>query len=642
MVSKPAIQSASFSKSRPDPHSKPCKGHADTYVFLDDNITGNSRFYENPLKIITAHSAAQIAPAMAAIDDAIANGYHVAGYASYELGLYLDARLERLRGKASKNQTAPLLCFGVFKTYCAKTRPAKTRIKTEAVTPLPKLTPQWSEADYGARFTRLLDYIRAGDIYQANLTFAYSGHTDTAPDLPYLQAALRGRQPVRYGGIIKLCAPDILSLSPELFFKIKDGKISARPMKGTAARAPDKAADTAIGAALIADEKSRAENLMIVDLLRNDIARISEVGSVNVTDLFTLETFPTLHQMTSGIEAVLKPDIKPSGIFAALFPCGSVTGAPKIRAMEIISELEDAPRGPYCGSMGYFDPNGSSAFNVAIRTLVSTPDEDGGAHLAYHVGSGVVYDSSRAAEYQECQLKAQILTSAPSQPKPSPPKPSPPERPAQNVIETLLWTPDSGFAYLEGHMVRLLRSAQALNLRADIDLIAAQRALDDAVQGCLRPMRVRLSLALGTGQITISQTPLGITPDPLALRVCKERLDSTDASLRFKTSPSALYDKHRARLKDIENCDELIFLNENADVCEGSFTNIFAQIDGQLYTPPLSCGLLPGVLRAHMLGAGEVKPRTLKLADLMRAEAIFAGNSVRGLCRATLNNTDEV
>ncbi len=597
---------------------------AHSTVFLDDQITGVSRLYQRPIQTLSAHSPSEVPAAFNAIERALAKGYYVAGYGAYELGYALDDKLAPL---LPKSHFGPLLQFGVFENYAANVAPLLSAQSANNA-PLPYLTAQWGEADYLARFKTLMAYIEAGDIYQANLTFAYRGHSEAPLDLGRLYHELRGRQPVRYGAIVELGETAILSLSPELFFAVKGGNITARPMKGTAARGDGPEQDKAIAAAMLADEKSRAENLMIVDLLRNDLSKVSKPSSVKVTDLFSLETYPTLHQMTSGISAKLRADIGPAEVFSSLFPCGSITGAPKIRAMEIIAQLEDRPRGPYCGAIGYFDPDGNASFNVAIRTLTSRKSPRGGFDVEYNVGSGVVYDSVGADEYAECQLKAAIVTRRP-----------PIARKPRALIETLLWTPEHGFAYLEGHMIRLMRSADALGHR--LDLRAVMGALDDAMSGKAMPQRVRLSLGVA-GDISVTRAALGPTRNPLRLRLSKHTANSQDKTLRHKTSPLPFYDRERARLKTLENCDELIFINERGELTEGSYTNIFLSLDGQLYSPPMSSGLLAGVLRAELVARGEVKIKTLYPRDIKRANAVYVGNSVRGLCPAKLKKFDKI
>jgi len=431
------------------------------YIFLDDQISGQSRYYHNPIRIIEARSPTEIASAFRAIDEALAEGHYVAGYAAYETGLQIG----RPQAFLDREYTHPLLKFGVFDGFDDQMRPYGN-----SYAPLPVLTAQWTDADYLARFDQVKAYIEAGDIYQINLTFPYQGHSTQRPDFAALYGHLRGRQPVCYGGIIQMCERHILSLSPELFFEIEGRTVRARPMKGTAPRGVSPKDDKLIGKTLQADEKSRAENMMIVDLLRNDLSMIGQSGTTKVTDLFSLEMYPTLHQMTSGIETTMRDDVSSTDVFAHLFPCGSITGAPKRRAMEIIDELEDSPRGPYCGAIGYFDPNGDAKFNVAIRTLTSEPFGDKFV-TRYGVGSGVVYDSIGHDEYEECLLKSAIVTARPK------------------LIETFMWTPEKGFVRLELHMSRLLKSANDKSYAIDLNEIFIR--LDEEIRGLSSPQRIR-------------------------------------------------------------------------------------------------------------------------------------------------------
>jgi len=366
------------------------------FCLIEDRDAGETLLFEAPRTIIAAYRPEQVAGAFAAMQQASKEGRFLAGFVAYECGYALESRLAPLlRPRAD----APLLKFGVFDAP----RPAPALDPAGAAW-VEDLRSAWSFADYESRFAACRDYIAAGDVYQINLTFPLSGLWRGAPLDLYRQ--LRARQPVQLGGIVALGGETILSLSPEKFFSTKGENIATRPMKGTAPRGETPKRDRALAEALAGDEKNRAENLMIVDLLRNDLSRLSEVGSVQVTDLFSVESFPTLHQMTSGVEARLRPGLSFADIFAGLFPCGSVTGAPKIRAMEIIAELETAPRNIYCGAVGAIAPGGDMRFNVAIRTL--TLSENGS--LICPVGSAVVADSRAREEYEECLLKARFLT----------------------------------------------------------------------------------------------------------------------------------------------------------------------------------------------------------------------------------------
>jgi len=336
--------------------------------------------------------------ALAALDRALESGAWIAGFASYELGYAFEPRLAPL---LPSGRRLPLLAFGVF----GPPGPAAPGAPGGSLGPF---RPAWDRATYDAAFERVAAYIRAGDIYQANLTMPLHGRWEGEPAA--LAARLAARQPVGHGALVAFPGATLVSRSPELFFALDGaGGIEARPMKGTAVRDADPARDAELAAALGRDEKNRAENLMIVDLLRNDISRIAEVGTVRVPELFAVESYATVHQMVSRVVGRLVPGTRLGQIFRALFPCGSVTGAPKLRAMQIIRELEPWPREAYCGAIGWAAPDGRASFNVAIRTLALYPDGE----AVLNVGGGVVADSTAAAEYQEALWKARFADPLP-------------------------------------------------------------------------------------------------------------------------------------------------------------------------------------------------------------------------------------
>jgi aminodeoxychorismate synthase component I len=370
------------------------------YVVFEDGRDGRTLLFNEPEEIIVAREAREAKDAFARMEAASKRGLYLAGYASYELGYALEPKFWT---QTTPRSRTPLLLFGAFRAPKPWAPPP-----AEAAAPFIPLTPAWTQAEYAERFRACRDYIFAGDVYQINLTFPLYGRYGGDPLALY--RGLRKRQPVAYGGVVALGEETVVSLSPEVFFEAQGRAIRARPMKGTAQRGVMPTEDMARAQYLVEDEKSRAENLMIVDLLRNDLSRLAEIGSVKVTDLFTIETYPTLHQMTSGIEARLRDDVTLGDLFTGLFPCGSVTGAPKIRAMEIIRDLECAARGVYCGSLGVIPPNGDIRFNVAIRTLTIFPDHE----LVCNVGSAVVADSRAREEYEECLIKARFLTGTPT------------------------------------------------------------------------------------------------------------------------------------------------------------------------------------------------------------------------------------
>lgn len=348
-----------------------------------------------PTRMIVANTAQEVPEALAALDDMRARGAWLAGYASYELGYALEPRLANMM---PTHRRLPLMAFGVYDAPI----PAP-ELKTP-VDRLPVLRPEWDAARYRAAFNAVHALIGAGDIYQANLTFPLEG--DAPGDPAAIYAALAAAQPVRFGALIRQTGlPSILSRSPELFFRTDGaGRIETRPMKGTQPRSDDAAEDAQRRIFLSSDEKNRAENLMIVDLLRNDLSRVCIPGSVAVPELFTIESYRTVHQMTSLITGQMVPDTGLAAIFTALFPCGSITGAPKLRAMQILRDLEPHARDIYCGSIGWAAPDGRAEFNVAIRTLMLE-----GGRATLNVGGGVVHDSTAAAEYEEALWKTRFV-----------------------------------------------------------------------------------------------------------------------------------------------------------------------------------------------------------------------------------------
>lgn len=371
-------------------------------VLFDTGPLGGGTGFRAPQRIISAETPAEVPAAFAALETALAEGAWLAGYASYELG-YLGS--VQLRDLMPAERGMPLLRFGVFDGPEPHTFQDDAFQDEVGAAGLSALTPDWDFAQYEAAFAQVQEFITAGDIYQANLTFGMEGRFTGTPTALY--ARLRQRQQVEHGAFVDLGGPVLLSRSPELFFALTaDGHLTARPMKGTARRGRDAVEDAKLRADLAASEKNMAENLMIVDLLRNDISRIAEVGSVEVPKLFEIETYETLHQMTSRITAQVLPETRLTDIFNALFPCGSITGAPKIRAMQILRALEPAPRDAYCGAVGWIAPSGAMQFNVAIRTATCHAD----GRLRLNVGGGVVHDSTAEDEYAEALLKARFAT----------------------------------------------------------------------------------------------------------------------------------------------------------------------------------------------------------------------------------------
>jgi para-aminobenzoate synthetase component 1 len=368
-------------------------------IFRND-ATARQLVFERPREIIVANGAEEFLPALERAQAASDSGKWLAGYFSYEAGYLLEPKLAPL---LPEGRRAPLICLGVFDAPADQVVPQGAGVASNG--PIFDARAAWSAEDYAVRFARLHDHLRKGDCYQGNLTFPIRAQWSGDPLAAF--DALTERQPVKYGALVSLGDPIVLSRSPELFFEIDaDGMIETHPMKGTAPRGATRAEDARLKAFLRNDEKNQAENRMIVDLLRNDISLISEVGTLDVPELFRIETYPTVHQMVSRVQAKLLPGIGIRRIFAALFPCGSITGAPKIRAMEILRELEDTPRDVYCGAIGWIAPTGRMRFSVAIRTVSLFADGE----AVYNVGGGVVFDSTAEEEYRECLLKARFAT----------------------------------------------------------------------------------------------------------------------------------------------------------------------------------------------------------------------------------------
>jgi len=601
----------------------PAANLEETFVLLD-NSSGRgalSLLFSEPEEIVSASSPDDVPDALERIERGVKSGLHAAGFFSYELGYVLEPKLRAL---LPEGRTVPLLWFGLYKgprqMTAAEVEHWLTTHTKSGSYQFTSVTRAWDGAAYEKRFAAVSEKIRAGDIYQLNLTFKARFRLEGSPLTFYRD--LRQRQRVAYGGIVDTGAVTVLSASPELFIEQEGRLVSTRPMKGTSPRGGTPEADAEMRAVLASDVKQRAENLMIVDLMRNDLGRIADIGSVCVTDLFTVETFRTLHQMTSGVSATLREGIGLLDLLKAIFPPGSVTGAPKIRAMELIREYETEPRGVYCGAIGHIAPGGKSLFNVAIRTAVVF--RDGGGEMG--IGSGVVYDSEGSKEYAECLLKMKFLTDPPR---------------TFELIETLLHEENKGYWLLDRHMARLGASAKYFGFAFDE---AEIRSLLEREVAGRKSERLRVRLLLkedGTGAITSVSQPAPKPGGVMRFAVSSTRLDSADAFLFHKTTRRELYDREWQHYAEMMGADEVIYLNERGELAEGSRTNIFVERDGVLATPQLTSGLLPGVLRSELLATRKAVERVLTLEDLKSADAVYLGNSVRGLVPAQMIDAGE-
>lgn len=600
------------------------------FVLLDDARparASDARFYQDPVEIVAAYRLDEVETALQRVRALSLAGFDLAGTLAYEAGLALEPRLA---GSAAGRVGAsgPLIWFGAFRGYetiPAREMPAwlaaRAKGRKGSIGPL---QPQLSPGGYTYAFSRLHDAILAGDIYQANLTFPLAGSWQGDPLALY--AAIRPAASAGYGGIVHDGSQWLLSFSPELFFSLKDSAVTARPMKGTRPRDRNAAEDARLAAELAGSAKDRAENLMIVDLMRNDLARVALPGSVRVEDVFAVESYPTVHQMISTVRARLRPGLDAIDVIRALFPCGSITGTPKIRAMELIADIERDSRGPYCGAIGRIDaaaPNGSgdAAFNVAIRTLRLCHAENGQGQVELGVGSAIVADSEPLGEWRECVIKGGFLRQSVDEASAA----------SFDLIETMAFTPEGGVALLELHLERIRVSAGELGFAFD------RHAVRNAIQAlCFdsdAPRRLRLLVARG-GAYTVELAPMPpALPEPAPCAVLRLPVDTGDWRLRHKQSDRGFHD---AALDVARGAGavEAIFLRDDGFVTEGSFTNIFVERGDTLLTPPLEHGLLPGVLRRSLIDAGRASECGLTLADL--TGGFLIGNAVRGLIPARL------
>ena len=574
---------------------------------LRDAAAGRWLLFDQPLEIIETSDPAEVAPALRRLEAAVeARGLFAAGAVAYEAAPAFDPAL---RVSPASGQI-PLLWFGLFRPPRETTLPAPAAAPPDAWRAA--LTPE----AYRAAFSRIKHHIREGDAYQVNLTYRLrsegggrpSGSRPPAPDLLPLFSRLAAAQKATYGAFLSTPRWSLCSASPELFFSLSGDRVESRPMKGTAPRGLTPDEDRARAEALLASEKNRAENLMIVDMVRNDLGRIAVPGSVSVPDLFTLEKYPTVWQLTSAVRAETRAGV--AEIFAALFPAASITGAPKSRAMRIIAENEGGPRGFYTGAAGFIAPGRRAQFNVAIRSLVA---DHASGRAEYGTGGGIVWDSECAPEQAESRTKALILT-APAEPF--------------SLLETLLWTPGEGVSLERQHLERLAASAGYFDVPADLGEIRQRLArLGDTLPPA--PHRVRLLVAQ-SGAVTIEAdpfTPAAPGAAPLRVALAPAPVDRSDPFLYHKTTRRRVYEEALAACPGF---DDVLLWNADGEVTESTRANVAAEIGGVLCTPPVRCGLLPGTLRRHLLETGALEERVLTLDDVRRAPRVLLYNSLRG------------
>jgi para-aminobenzoate synthetase / 4-amino-4-deoxychorismate lyase len=583
---------------------------------FDDLVAGAERAFRlaEPVAVIEARRPSEVAGAIDAAGSAAARGLWAAGFVAYEAAPGLDPELSvHVRGPDDPFAELPLAWFALFerKEDLPPLEPGRLDPSGSAGSPW---RPSVDRATYDAAVERIRELIAAGHTYQVNHTIRLRAMIQGDERGFYRDLCLAQRG--GYAAFLDLGRYRVLSASPELFFRIDGERITTRPMKGTAPRGRWVAEDEEMAARLVASSKDRAENAMIVDLLRNDLGRICRTGSVEVERMLEAERFETVWQLTSTIEGDLRPEITLLDTFRALFPSGSVTGAPKVRTTRIIADLEDSARGPYCGAIGYLAPAGSgeprASFNVAIRTVVL----DAQTRTAeYGVGGGITHDSSASGEYEEIVAKARVLIDV---------------RPAFELFESLAHVPAEGFRHLDEHLERLAGSAGYFGFRFEPEAAAA--ALKRAVAEVAGPSVVRLTLARDGG---LSTDVRDLPPADDAVRVAldDEPVDPSDVWLFHKTTRRAPYERRRERRPDV---DDVLLVNDRGEVTESTIANLALRLDGVWVTPPVDAGLLPGTYRNVLLREGRMTERPVTVDELRGARELALVSSVRGWRPAAL------
>ncbi len=567
--------------------------------------------FEEPVRVVCVNEPGEVLAALHEVETAVSTqNLYAAGFLTYEASAAFGLAVH-----SAPEDGLPLLWFGLYE------RPRPPRLATTS-----RLKPrrsagyqlgQWQSSiepvAYQSAIKRIKTQIAAGNTYQVNYTFPLKASFQGDPWALFtdLVAAQNGE----YAAYVDTGRHVVCSASPELFFRRDGAVLTAKPMKGTAVRGRTLAEDEANMAWLAQSEKNRAENVMIVDMIRNDMGRVAETGSVAVPSLFDVARFPTLLQMTSTVTARTQASL--TEIFQAMYPCASITGAPKVSTMALIRELEPEPRGVYTGAIGFISPEGRAQFNVAIRTVTVDREQE---TAVYNVGSGVVWDSEAEAEYEECLLKAKVLGQ---------------KREPVALLESLLWTPDAGYYLLERHLERLSRSAEyfGMALAETATSASSGQAVVDALtafaQSLTEPSKVRL--VVNSEQLTVNSVALtegvGQLAEPLRIGLAIEPIHSDNVYLYHKTTQRQMYAQALASRPD---CDDVVLWNERGEVTETSSANIVVALAGELWTPPVSSGLLAGTMREELLENGRLREKVITKDELLSADAIYLINSVRG------------
>jgi para-aminobenzoate synthetase / 4-amino-4-deoxychorismate lyase len=562
-------------------------------VVLFDAASGQWLAFDRPRQVIEARAAERVLPALRLIEEATSRGQWAAGFISYEAAPGFDPVLQTRPAPAF-----PLLWFGLYDPPRPVSPPPRRSLRAALA-----WEPSLGERDYRARFDQVKSFIGRGHTYQVNFSFRL--HAPFSGEPWHLFAAMVHAQGGGFPAYLDTGSHVICSASPELFFALDAERLVSSPMKGTADRGLRRVDDERQARRLLESEKNRAENVMIVDMVRNDLGRVARPGTIAVPRLFAPERYPTVWQMTSTVECQTRASV--AEILRALFPAASITGAPKVRTMQLIAALENTPRHLYTGAIGYLAPGRRAQFNVAIRTVVL---ERSTSRAEYGIGGGIVWDSEPQAELDECYSKARVLT----QPQPD-----------FALLETLRWSPAEGFVLLEEHLARLRDSALYFSRAVDLDSL--RRQLTELARGFPRcPQKVRVLLPANADAAVVA-LPLDPLPKPYRLRLATRPVHSRDLFLFHKTTHRQVYEAAKAATT---GCDDVLLWNERGELTETCIASIALEIKGKWHTPPLEAGLLPGLERARLLAEGKLRETPLRAEDLAAAEKVWLLNSVRG------------
>ncbi|MBM7645596.1 para-aminobenzoate synthetase/4-amino-4-deoxychorismate lyase [Scopulibacillus daqui] len=570
------------------------------FEFADRDGKKHPKAFHNPEEIIAAHSIDEVIPALIKVQNAVNAGYYAAGYLSYEAAPAFDQAYAVKSGNKM-----PLLWFGIFK------KPAMIdHSGTHGGYDVSDWKPTTTYQNYQMGMAKIKEAIAEGATYQVNYTMRLRSKFE-GDDFSFYKQLSRA-QSSNYSAYLNIGTYRILSASPELFFHWNGSEIITRPMKGTTKRGLSWEEDEQNAAWLYESEKNRAENVMIVDLLRNDLGNIAETGSVEVSRLFEIERYPTVLQMTSTIKAQTRPEVQLKDIFSALFPCGSITGAPKVSTMQIISDLEDSPREVYCGAIGFISPEGEAVFNVPIRTVVINTNTN---EAEYGVGGGVTWDSTTKGEYSEMITKAELLTV---------------QQPEFDLLESLKLE-NGNYVLLDRHVNRLQKSAAyfcfPLSLENVYDSLKAFAASHQTGTYKVRLLVSRNGNVSTEGQMI---TPLA---EPLNVTLADTPISRNHPFLYHKTTHRTVYDQCRSHHP---NVFDVLLWNEEGELTEFTIGNLVLELEDGLWTPPAKSGLLAGTFRDELLSTGKIKERILKADDLKACSSIWLINSVRGWVQVDL------